>query len=203
MTEQHPPDQDPHGGTPPGGQGGAAPGWGQRQPPGGAPYGSPPPAWGPQPPAPPGRRFGRGVLIGCLGAVVLLIVIVAVLVLAFGGSSGKKSPPSPTTTNSGVRSSEGAHPPAADVSITSCELDPSTSFASAKLKIINHSSKPSDYSISVEFLAANGTRVGEGGTLQTHVAPGETAEDTASSPTQATGNITCKVTSVERFSSAG
>lgn len=131
-----------------------------------------------------------------------MIVIVVVIVLVFAGESGK-TPKNPTPTSSGVHSTGGAHPPAADVSITSCEVDSAISFAQAKLEIVNHSSKPSDYIIGVEFVDAKGTRVAEGTAIQNHVAPGEKVEDTAGGSTQASGRVTCKVTSVDRFSSVG
>ncbi|MFG3280561.1 hypothetical protein [Streptomyces sp. NPDC048111] len=201
MTEQQPPEQDPYGSRP---AGGPAQGWGQQPPPygqppqGQPPYG-PPPGWGQQPPPPPRRRFGRGVLVGCLSALVLLVAIVVAIVLVTG--SDTKSP-SPTATNSGVRSSGGAHAAEDDVSITSCAIDPS-SFATAKLEILNHSTKTSDYTITVEFLAANGTRIGESSTFQSALASGERAEDRVVAPTEEKGTITCRLTAVQRFASLG
>ncbi|MFE9403601.1 FxLYD domain-containing protein [Streptomyces sp. NPDC006530] len=141
--------------------------------------------------------------MGCLGAVALLVVIIVVIALAVSGSHDKKTPPAPTATNSGVQSTGGAHPPAADVSITSCSLD-STSFAQARLHIVNHSSKSSNYAISVEFTDPNGTRVGEGAAAQNNLAPGEKAEDTAGTfVVEGTSRVTCKVTSVDRYSAVG
>ncbi|MGP9019763.1 hypothetical protein ACT1U9_15370 [Streptomyces sp. BR1] len=129
-------------------------------------------------------------------------MIIVVMVLAVGGSS-KKTPTNPTSTSSGVQSTGGAHPPEADVLITSCDVDPATSIPSAKLEIINHSSKSSDYSIAVEFVDVNGTRVAEGAALEAHVAPGEKVEDAAGGTAQVSGKITCKVTSVNRISAVG
>ncbi|AUG78647.1 hypothetical protein CFP65_3867 [Kitasatospora sp. MMS16-BH015] len=202
MTDQQPSGQERPEGEPADGQGGPAKGWGQQPPPGQSPYGPPPPGWSQQPPAPPKRRFGRGVLVGCLSAVVLLVVLIVVIVLAVGGSS-KKSPTSPSSTGSGVQSTGGAHPPEADVTVTSCDVDPTTSIPSAKLEIVNHSSKSSDYSISVEFVDANGTRVAEGAALQNHLGPGQKAEDTAGGTAQVSGKVTCRVTSVNRISAVG
>uniref|UniRef100_A0AAU2UWC3 Secreted protein n=1 Tax=Streptomyces sp. NBC_00003 TaxID=2903608 RepID=A0AAU2UWC3_9ACTN len=133
---------------------------------------------------------------------MLLIVIVVVIVLVFAGDSGK-TPKNPTSTSSGVQSTGGAHPPAADVSITSCDVDSATSFPSAKLEIVNHSSKPSEYFIDVEFVDVSGTRVAEGAAILNHVAPGEKAEDTAGGLAPVSGKITCKVTSVDRISVVG
>ncbi|MEU9193103.1 hypothetical protein [Streptomyces hundungensis] len=140
--------------------------------------------------------------MGCLSAVVLIVVIIVVIALFVSGSDDKKTPPSPTGTNSGVRSTEGAHPPAADVTITSCDLD-SASFAQARLQIVNHSSKSSNYLVSVEFTNSNGTRVGEGTAIENDLAPGEKAQDTATSPVEGTSGVTCKVTSVDRYAAVG
>ncbi|WP_143686956.1 hypothetical protein [Streptomyces sp. TLI_171] len=133
---------------------------------------------------------------------MLLIVIIVIVVVAVSGSD-KKTPTSPTSTGSGVQSTGGAHPPEADVSISSCAVDPTTSFPSAQLEITNHSSKASDYSIAVEFVDANGTRVAEGAALETHVAPGQKVVDTAGGTAQVSGKVTCKVTSVNRISAVG
>jgi hypothetical protein len=132
------------------------------------------------------RRFGRGCLFGCLGAVVAIVVIVVVLVLVFANS------------NSGT-----SHPAEKDVSVTSCSVDPALGLPTAKVEIFNHSSKASDYVVTVEFDHADGTRVSQGATSSISVAPGQKVETTAGGTDQVSGKISCKVSSVTRLSSNG
>ncbi|MFE9429036.1 hypothetical protein ACFYNO_39510 [Kitasatospora sp. NPDC006697] len=160
----------------------------EQQPPWQQPPGQPPPpaGWGPPPGPPPRpkRQFGRGVLFGCLGAVLLVVVVIVIVVVAVGGDKP-------------------SHPPAGDVAITACSVDESTRVPSAKLEIVNHSSKSSNYAISVEFLDDHGTRVAEGAALETGVAPGQKVEDSAGGTAQVNGAVTCKVNSVNRVSATG
>lgn len=153
--------------------------------------GAQPPGWSQQPPgpAPKSSRFGRGCLIGGCGTLVGLVVIVVVIIVV-AVNAGKKT--TPTT-----------HPPAADVTISACTVDPTTSIPDAKLEIINHSSKKSHYNIGVEFLDTNGTRLAEGAALSADVAPGEKVETDAGGTAQVNAKFTCKVTSVDRISAVG
>ncbi|MDH6146008.1 hypothetical protein P3T35_008070 [Kitasatospora sp. GP30] len=191
MAEQQPP-EEPHGVPSAGGQSGPAQGWGEQQlPPSQPPPGPPPPGWGqPSGPPPPKRRFGRGVLVGCISAVVLLVGIIIVIVVVVSGGS-KTTPTNPT------------HPPEADVTITSCGVDPTTSIPDAKVEIINHSSKSSNYTIGVEFVDSSGTRLADGAALASNVAPNQKVEEDAGGTAQVTTKITCRLTSVNRFSAVG
>ena len=126
-----------------------------------------------------------------------MIVLVAV-------NSGSKS----TTTSSGSSSplsgsNNTAHPPAADVKVTSCTVDPSTNWPAAKLEITNHSSKTSNYTVQVQFLNSSGIRVADALAAASNVSPGERAVETAQSLDVVSGNVTCNVTSVDRFASTG
>lgn len=87
--------------------------------------------------------------------------------------------------------------------MTSCTVDPSTSWPAAKLEITNHSSKTSNYTVQVEFLNSSGTPVADALAGATNVAPGERAIETAQSLDVVSGSVTCKVTSVDRFASSG
>ncbi|MHA6759802.1 hypothetical protein [Streptacidiphilus sp. PAMC 29251] len=147
--------------------------------------GQPPYNYGPPVPPQKKRRFGRGCLFGCLGAVLAVVVIVVVLVVVLSRSSSK-------STNK-------THPPADDVRISSCAVDPTTGFPTAKLTITNQSSKTSTYLVTVEFDKADGTRVSEGATGSTSVAPGQKVETSAGGPDQVSGKISCKVTDVTRL----
>ncbi|MFC1431405.1 hypothetical protein ACEZDB_12200 [Streptacidiphilus sp. N1-3] len=168
-------------------------GW-QQPPPGAQGWpqqpGQPPYNYGPPVPPQKKRRFGKGCLFGCLGAVVAIVAIIVVLAVVLAGSSSKTDVPSVTNK---------AHPPADDVRITSCDVDSTTSLPTAKLLITNKSSKTSTYLVTVEFDKADGTRVSEGATGSTSVASGQKVETSAGGPDQVTGTITCKVTDVTRL----
>jgi hypothetical protein len=94
------------------------------------------------------------------------------------------------------------HPPAADVKLRSCKVD-EYGLVRARLAVTNHSSKASDYVISVEVLDGSGTRVGEAGAFVTALRPGKSARTDAAGDAGGEDSITCKVTQVERLSSEG
>ena len=201
MSDTPPPPQPPDppqgGASPVGGQAGtpSGPEWQKQPPPANQGWQQPPPGqppynYGPPVPPPKKRRFGKGCLFGCLGAVVAIVVIVVVLVVVLSGSSSKTNVPTVTNT---------AHPPTNDVRITSCDLDSTGTYPLAKLLITNNSSKTSNYIVSVEFDKADGTRVSEGATGSTSVAPGQKVETSAGGSDQVSGQITSKVTDVTRF----
>ncbi|MFJ7263325.1 hypothetical protein ACIQV2_24535 [Streptomyces globosus] len=88
-----------------------------------------------------------------------------------------------------------------DVRLLSCRVDAATGWPSAVLMVANRSSKPSDYHVSVEFLAPGGLRLGEAQVFLNRVAPGQQARDTAQSPTRVDQPVTCRVTDVFRTAS--
>ncbi|CAL9628275.1 hypothetical protein SUDANB120_06032 [Streptomyces sp. enrichment culture] len=88
-----------------------------------------------------------------------------------------------------------------DVRLSACRVDAATRWPSAVLVVTNRSSKPSDYHISVEFLAPGGLRLDEAHVFLTRVAPGQQARDTAQSLTQVDRPVTCRVTDVFRTAS--
>ncbi|MER7760569.1 hypothetical protein [Streptomyces sp. NPDC097619] len=92
-------------------------------------------------------------------------------------------------------------PGTADVRITSCEVDDLTKWPGAALTVTNRSSKPSDYLVSVEFLAPDGVRLAEGHAVLNRVAPGQVAKETARGLTQIKVPITCRITNVSRTAS--
>ncbi|WP_354643556.1 hypothetical protein [Kitasatospora camelliae] len=173
----------PGPGTPgtPGAPGPGTPGPGAGTP-GGPAWGTPPPP--PPPPPQPKSRFGRGCLVGCLISALVVVIVVVVVVLVVVN-----------------RDDNTDHPPAEDVSITSCAVDATTGFPQARLRIVNHSSKSSTYLIGVEFVNAAGTRISESAATTAALAPNQTAEATAGSLDRASGAITCRLTTVQRFAS--
>jgi Tfp pilus assembly protein FimV len=116
----------------------------------------------------------------------------------------KGKPVTPPTTQPGVQSnsSDKTNPPAADVVISSCTVDPTTGWPAAALTITNHSSKPSDYIIQVGFFDSTGARVAEGDDLENNVPSQGVVKDTAQGFATVTGTVTCKLVSVDRTASS-
>ncbi|MER6982108.1 hypothetical protein [Streptomyces carpinensis] len=93
------------------------------------------------------------------------------------------------------------HSPEDDVKITACSKDEFGNWPQAKLSVTNHSSKTSDYIVSVEFLDASGTRKAEGTGMVNKLAHGQTAEETAGGTAEVSGKVTCRITDVTRTAS--
>ncbi len=85
-----------------------------------------------------------------------------------------------------------------DVTVTACTASPTGGHPTATGKIVNHSSKPSFYTIHVKFTDASGNGVGDGIAAVARVAPGATATWNATGTLNAKGKLTCKLSSVTR-----
>ncbi|MDQ8705119.1 hypothetical protein RCO28_21860 [Streptomyces sp. LHD-70] len=187
------------------------PNWNSPPPPPdrGTPRGGP--RWG-QPPPP--KRSGTGrvrallrvllrVLLG-IAAVVIAIGVIAVVTGDGGGDEPPRTPPRQEQQTPPVTG------PRADVEITSCTVPHSTRRPTAELRITNHSSKPSDYVIGIEFVDAGdagdagdarGERVAEGFVTTHHLAPGQVARKSATGFEEADGPVKCRITDVSRHAS--
>lgn len=197
MTQQPPPNEGP---TPPPGSSapgpGGQPGWGTGPGTPGNPYGGPPP---PPPPAQPKSRFGRGCLLGgCLGALLVVGAVIGIVVAVGNGSDKPSSPVSSGAPLTGSNNTD--HPPAGDVTVAGCEIN-DAKFPVAHLEIRNNSSKASTYFVTVEFTDPAGTRLGEGVTSSSAVAPGQLVKTDTSAIVEVTGKVTCRVTRVDRVAS--
>lgn len=74
----------------------------------------------------------------------------------------------------------------------------------AVVEVTNDSSKRSNYIITVAFSGEDGNQIGTGTGSVTALEPGQSTQATISTVTDApAGSVTCKVTSVERFSDEG
>jgi hypothetical protein len=91
------------------------------------------------------------------------------------------------------------NPPPDDVEITACEVDDVISTATAELEVVNNSSEPSNYVITIEFLTPDGTRVGEGVATTTGLRPNQRARLEAFGPGVDDPDVECRVGEVERF----
>lgn len=136
---------------------------------------------------------------GCLKAVaivggIFVVVIIGIAVLIAVAANRVK-----TKVDAGLaNSANSAHPPVRDLQLTSCQASDSGNPPHAGGTLTNHSSKASHYIITVEFDQGT-TRVGGGTAVQDALAPGSTTDWSAKSDSEATGPVTCKVVSVNRF----
>lgn len=151
----------------------------------------PPPSgggWNAPPPQPPRKSRTCLIVALVLGGLALLAVIALIALTAFVATVEDPSRDDPDG-------------PAGDVKLTACKVDADTKWPHADLDVTNRSSKPSDYSVSVEFVGPAGERLTEAHTALTHLAPGQVAHDRAQSLTQVDAPVTCRITDVTRFAS--
>lgn len=166
----------------------------QRRPSQGSPPPPPPPGAGPTYQQAPGyqqqpKRRGRGCLFTILGVVIAVVVIIIIIVVVAASSSSKPG------------SGTSSHPAAADVTVTSCSVEPTLNIPQAKGTIVNHSSGTSNYTFTVSFLNSAGTVVAQGVGAENNIAAHQTAAFTSVGDNQATGPVTCKLADVNRYAS--
>ena len=106
-----------------------------------------------------------------------------------GGHGGKKT--------SGPRGGSAAK----DVSIVSCTTHSTSGARTAKVKIVNHSSKTSNYIVTIAFDSADGKIHYHSSLAASNLAPGEGTEQDAALLKSVSGKFTCKVSAVTRHAS--
>jgi hypothetical protein len=87
---------------------------------------------------------------------------------------------------------------AKDVTITACTSSPTSGHPTATGRILNHSSKPSLYTIHVKFTDSAGNAVGDGVAAVAKVDAGSTANWHANGTFNAKGPVKCALSSVTR-----
>lgn len=129
-----------------------------------------------------------------------LVVIIVLASLASGGNDDD----GPGAAKAAKGTS--AHPAIDDVIIDECVADPNPIFPSLKAKgrILNNSSKTSNYIFTIEMVNDTGTRIGETAGISNNVASGQTVniEVVAQSTGPQTGLRWCRVTDVTRLASS-
>lgn len=139
-------------------------------------------------PAPQPKKSRRLWLIWSLiglGAVAIIAIIMAASGGdgTYGGSPGREGVSADPGTPD---ASQAPHEPSSahDVTLKSFRFDTSEDFGdlepsggNADISITNHSSKTSDYTISIAVLAPNGDRIGTLETSAVNVAPGQTVDN--------------------------
>lgn len=136
--------------------------------------------------------------------LALVVVVVAAMSMSGGGDETKSTTApalSPTDDDSGVRTLSGNtdNPPEADVTVKRCFTD-DLGWMAADLELVNNSSKASNYMVEVAFEGDGGaTQLGTGNAYVSGLEPGQKSAQTANSATDAAGEFTCRITSVDRF----
>ncbi|MEV0915440.1 hypothetical protein AB0I93_14365 [Streptomyces sp. NPDC049967] len=200
MSNGYPPPQQPGPQQPPQ--------WGQQ------PYPPQPgPAWtGPAPLPPPKKtnRAGLFAILGCSGVLVLAVVGGVVALVSSGGSdkgeasgSGKvtTSPSAPAVSKDPSKKAPAPGGAEADVKVTGCVVNSSTTWPAADVEIVNHSGSKANYIISVEFVDGSGTRLGEGAAAANDVAVGQRVKEKAQGLAETSGKVSCRVLKVTRYPS--
>lgn len=120
------------------------------------------------------RRSVVGPLIGLL--ILAALIIVAVVVFTNDDSASARD----------------------DVTLQSCQANPSGDKPTASGTIVNHSSKPSNYVIRLKFTDGPGNQVSEGVNAVKDVEPGARASWKLTGTRDAKGPLKCEVTGVSR-----
>ena len=125
------------------------------------------------------RPRSRGRLLRVVVSLVVLAVIVAlVVVLVVKGTSSKSA--------------------MKDVTVTTCHADGGGGRPTASGKILNHSSKTSNYVIRLKFTDGQGNTVSEGVAPVKSVGANATATWDLTGARDVKGAVQCKITGVSR-----
>lgn len=144
----------------------------------------------------PTPRNKRHLVRNSVFAVIGLGVVIGI---ATSASSSKHADAPAKPASPGVSKGIAAKDASADVTKVTCS-DAGFGLAEGKVAITNHSSKRSDYFVTVVFIAADGTHRGEGLASSMGVEGGQRA--VADLTGTASGKwMTCKVTEVQRTAS--
>ncbi|HEY8526752.1 MAG TPA: DUF4190 domain-containing protein [Acidimicrobiales bacterium] len=155
-----------------------------------------------------------GIVLGWIGVVTLVGVIALAAAASDDDPSSSEETRTAATDGGGASESDAdegpitnsgntENPPTEDVELTECGagvVGGGGPFVGAAGTITNHSSEPSDYLITVEFVA-DGVRYDESLSSATAVAPGQSVEWEAPGFEEARPGTECTITQVERYAS--
>ena len=163
-------------------------------------YGTPPqPQWTP-PPAKKGGNKGCLIALAVVG-VVLVLGVVATVVAVF---ALRDEVDDRIEEDDGITSfsDNDENPPADDVTVNECGPASGTNFMRATVDVLNHSSEPSNYFITVAFESEDGERQLSTSTTGVNaLGPDQTTTAEANSFQEPPDSeeFTCRITRVERF----
>jgi hypothetical protein len=172
-------------------------------PPAAVGYAPPPtqPNYG-QPQQPRRRWISRHKRLAAAIAIVAVIII-AVASNSSSNKSGSTAGLGTSTQSSGPTSTHSGNRFAGDVSITSCKPDATTGYLAANVTVTNHSSKTSNYIITVAFDTMTGNQQLDTTPVAVdNLDPGQVSHQLAVGLSAApAGGYTCKIADITRYAS--
>ena len=135
--------------------------------------------------------------------VIVVLGIAASAAGSGGGNSSDNDASSNDTASNGVSdfSTNGDHPPADDVTITACRKTV-IDTVEVDMDVTNHSSKESDYTITLTMEDSSGNKVGDGFASTSNVDAGQTSKvQGVATLSEPDADFSCSVEEVERFAS--
>ncbi len=154
---------------------------------------------------PPEKKKRRGCVPILIGAGVVVVIIVVVAVVAGGGSNDDNKTSSKDSTAATVSKGVGSADVSADVSNVTIAPADAIGIRYVTASITNHSSKRSDYLISVNVESPDGkTKYGDATILEQNVEPGQTVESKGLVTSQnVPPDAVAKLNEVQRTASTG
>ncbi len=152
--------------------------------------------------------FLRHKILTGIGALIVIAIVASIA--SSGGKSGNGTA-SPVGASSGAPAATsspkaaGAIAHSEDIAISTCAAD-ELGYANSKVVITNHSSKPSNYIVTIAMDTPDGkTQIGTGNAVVNNLAPGQAsaAQDANTLMKAPAGGYVCKLASVTRYSSNG
>jgi hypothetical protein len=167
-----------------------------------APPPGPAPQWGGPPPA---KKSNKGCLIAlAVVGVVALLGIAAVVAVVLAVEDEVDDRVDEANRDGGIPtfSDNTENPPGDDVTVADCGPAPGTGWMRATVDVLNHSSEPSNYIITVAFEADDGTRqLATSTALVNGLGPDQTTNAEANSFQSAPDGVefSCSINQVQRF----
>ncbi|WP_239405425.1 hypothetical protein [Frankia sp. Cj3] len=174
------------------------------------PYSGPPgagPGFGYGPPPPPKRNGKKITLVG-LGVFAVLMAIAATIGSRVNAPTATvaAAPVTPVATSApGSTAAQASATPRAlkyseDVTITACAPN-DIGYAAAQVVVTNHSSKPSNYLVTIAMESKDGrTQIGTGVVMVSSLAPGQSSPQEADALRDApAGGYVCRIADITRY----
>lgn len=147
----------------------------------------------------------RHPILSLIGAVIVIAIIAAA---ASGGGSSNNSPQSGTSANGSAANQSNNETNGkvlqhvSDVKIVKCSRD-QFGYLNARVKITNHSSKASDYVVTVAFESKNGSQqIDTGSALVDSLQPGQSTTQDASATRSYGKPFRCVLSDAQRTESS-
>jgi hypothetical protein len=153
----------------------------------------------------PKKKMGRGKKLLVVAGVGLAGIVVISAAAGGNGKAEAEAPKPAASTTAGAQATPGqagggskANPAADDVKLGELSFD-GFGYASAAVTVTNHSSKASNYQVSVELVDTAGNRVADSFVYVSDLAPGQSSDEKAAFLKKVPESSTLKLVKVERY----